>query len=77
MVEETTTSRTASTTTTTENEMGSENGRALSFYYMDVGSTNGTTHNGTSLEPNTKLILVNGMELKIGNSTLMIRLLGM
>ena len=77
MVEETTTSRTASTTTTTKNEMGSENGRALSFYYMDVGSTNGTTHNGTSLEPNTKLLLVNGMELKIGNSTLMIRLLGM
>ena len=55
-------------------ESGSGGGALLSFYYVDVGSTNGTMHNGTVLEPNTKLLLVNGMELKIGNSTLMIRL---
>ena len=39
---------------------------------MDVGSTNGTVYNAQNLVPNERLELVNGMELKVGNSVLRI-----
>jgi len=42
------------------------------YYYMDVGSTNGTVYNAQNLVPNERLELVNGMELKVGNSILRI-----
>ena len=49
-------------------------GGELKYYFIDVGSTNGTTYGdgGTQLEPNRRLALVDGMELKVGNSTLRI-----
>ena len=53
---------------------GSAVGGELKYYFIDVGSTNGTTYgeSGTQLEPNRRLALANGMELKVGNSTLRI-----
>ena len=42
------------------------------YYFMDVGSTNGTVYNAQNLVPNERLELVNGMELKVGNSVLRI-----
>lgn len=44
------------------------------FYFMDVGSTNGTTLTvgGDKVEPNVKIELFDGMELCVGNSTLKI-----
>jgi hypothetical protein len=42
------------------------------YYFVDVGSTNGTVHDGVPLVPNVRLSLVDGMELKIGNSILRI-----
>lgn len=42
------------------------------FYFIDVGSTNGTVYNGEPLKPNERLLLHNGMELKVGNSVLKI-----
>jgi len=40
------------------------------FYFVDVGSTNGSVYNGEQLEPNKRLLLEDGMELKVGNSML-------
>ena len=40
------------------------------YYYVDVGSTNGTIYNGLALVANVKLELKNGMEIKVGNSLL-------
>lgn len=40
------------------------------FYFVDVGSTNGSVYNGDPLEPNEKLLLEDGMEFKVGNSML-------
>ena len=48
------------------------NGGESKYYYMDVGSTNGTVYNAQNLVPNERLELVNGMELKVGNSVLRI-----
>lgn len=42
------------------------------YYYVDVGSTNGTIYNEVALVPNVKLELKNGMEIKVGNSLLRI-----
>jgi len=53
---------------TNNNSSGSES----KYYYMDVGSTNGTVYNAQNLVPNERLELVNGMELKVGNSVLRI-----
>ena len=47
-------------------------GRTTRYYFVDVGSTNGTVHDGAPLEPNVRLPLVDGMELKVGNSMLRI-----
>ena len=42
------------------------------FYYTDVGSTNGSTVGEVRLEPNVRVEIEEGMELRIGNSTLKI-----
>ncbi|KAL3771009.1 hypothetical protein ACHAW5_008636 [Stephanodiscus triporus] len=42
------------------------------YYFVDVGSTNGTVCDSAPLKPNVRLPLVNGMELKVGNSMLRI-----
>ncbi len=48
-------------------------GRPLTrYYFVDVGSTNGTVHDGALLVPNVRLTLADGMELKLGNSMLRI-----
>ena len=44
------------------------------FYFVDVGSTNGTFYNGVALEPHQRLLLTNDMELRVGNSVLKISL---
>ena len=44
----------------------------VKLYFIDVGSTNGTFYNGEQLEPNTRFLLREGMELRIGNSILKI-----
>ena len=44
------------------------------FYFVDVGSTNGTVYNGVALVPHQRLLLENGMELKVGNSVLKVLL---
>mmetsp|Transcript_18540 Transcript_18540/g.40134 ORF Transcript_18540/g.40134 Transcript_18540/m.40134 type:complete len:245 (+) Transcript_18540:119-853(+) len=49
-------------------------GAGPKFYFIDVGSTNGSVYNGVQLEPNDRLLLVDGMELKVGNSVLKIML---
>ena len=53
-------------------ELGGGSGNK--FYFMDVGSTNGTTLTvgGDKVEPNVKIELFDGMELCVGNSTLKI-----
>jgi pSer/pThr/pTyr-binding forkhead associated (FHA) protein len=40
------------------------------FYFVDVGSTNGSTLKGEMLEPEVKVQIVEGMEIKVGGSTL-------
>lgn len=40
------------------------------FYFVDVGSTNGSTLKGEMLEPEVKVKIVQGMEIKVGGSTL-------
>lgn len=45
-------------------------GHAPKFYFVDVGSTNGTTINGNSIGPESKVLLVDGLELKVGGSML-------
>ncbi len=42
------------------------------FYYTDVGSTNGSTVGEARLEANVRVEIEDGMELRIGNSTLKI-----
>lgn len=42
------------------------------FYFIDVGSTNGSVYDGEQLEPNDRLPLWSGMELKVGNSVMKI-----
>mmetsp|Transcript_3691 Transcript_3691/g.8145 ORF Transcript_3691/g.8145 Transcript_3691/m.8145 type:complete len:271 (-) Transcript_3691:298-1110(-) len=49
---------------------GDEEENRCKFYFVDVGSTNGTVYEGEQLEPNERLGLVNGTELKVGNSVL-------
>ena len=46
------------------------NNPRLLFYFVDVGSTNGTFYNGVALEPHQRLLLTNDMELRVGNSVL-------
>mmetsp|Transcript_42442 Transcript_42442/g.90296 ORF Transcript_42442/g.90296 Transcript_42442/m.90296 type:complete len:262 (-) Transcript_42442:207-992(-) len=50
--------------------LGGEGGGGPKFYFVDVGSTNGTVYKGEPLEPNVRLALENGTELKVGNSVL-------
>eukprot|EP00804_Cyclotella_cryptica_P019251 CCRYP_006141-RA/>CCRYP_006141-RA protein AED:0.05 eAED:0.05 QI:212/1/1/1/1/1/2/122/231 len=45
-------------------------GHAPKFYFVDVGSTNGTTMNGDLVEPESKVLLMEGLELKVGGSML-------
>jgi len=40
----------------------------LAFYFVDVGSTNGTQYKGDKLEANRQVRLHDGMELTLGNS---------
>ena len=46
-------------------------GEKIKFYFMDVGSTNGSTLNGEGVEPEpNKVLIEEGMEIKVGVSTL-------
>ena len=40
------------------------------FYFVDLGSTNGTFLNGETIEPESKVLLEEGLELKVGGSNL-------
>ena len=51
---------------------GGGGGGTTKFYFIDVGSTNGTVYKGEPLEPNFRLELQPGMELKVGNSIMKI-----
>ena len=51
---------------------GGGGGGITKFYFIDVGSTNGTVYKGEPLEPNFRLELQPGMELKVGNSIMKI-----
>ena len=43
----------------------------IKFYFMDVGSTNGSTLNGEAVEPEpNKMLIEEGMEIKVGVTTL-------
>lgn len=46
----------------------------LAFYFVDVGSTNGTQYKGERLEANRQVRLYDGMELILGNSVCRIAL---
>eukprot|EP00970_Alexandrium_tamarense_P004861 scaffold804_cov211-Alexandrium_tamarense.AAC.4 len=52
------------------NGSNSDGGSGAKFYFIDVGSTNGTTLNGELIEPETKILLTEGLELKAGGSNL-------
>eukprot|EP00956_Cyclotella_meneghiniana_P005860 scaffold7663_cov68-Cyclotella_meneghiniana.AAC.9 len=42
-------------------------GEKIKFYFMDVGSTNGSTLNGEAVEPEpNKVLIEEGMEIKVG-----------
>ena len=46
-------------------------GEKIKFYFMDVGSTNGSTLNGEAVEPEpNKVLIEEGMEIKVGVTTL-------
>jgi hypothetical protein len=44
--------------------------KEVKFYFVDVGSTNGSTLGGEMLEPEKKVLIEEGMEIKVGGSTL-------
>ncbi|KAL7525957.1 hypothetical protein ACHAWF_001581 [Thalassiosira exigua] len=50
--------------------LGGGGGDKPKFYFVDVGSTNGTVYEGEPLEPNKRLPLADGTELTVGNSEL-------
>lgn len=52
-----------------ENDYGSRRVQ-YKFYYTDVGSTNGTTVGEHRLEPNVRMEIEEGMEIRVGNSIL-------
>jgi len=43
-----------------------------SWFYVDLGSTNGSSHNGRALAPNDPIILKNGDKLMVGDTEIMI-----
>ena len=49
---------------------GNSTGRDVKFYFVDVGSTNGSSLDGEMLEPDVKVLIGEGMEIKVGMSTL-------
>lgn len=44
--------------------------REVKFYFMDVGSTNGSCLEGEMLVAEEKVLIAEGMEVKVGGSTL-------
>lgn len=48
----------------------SEAGRETKLYFVDVGSANGTTMYEDKVEPESMVLLVDGLELKVGKSTM-------
>ena len=59
---------------TNEDSNNGGNSGGYKFYFIDVGSTNGTIiyNHDKVLVPNERLLLSTGMELKVGNSVLKI-----
>lgn len=61
---------------TDDNNDGDDNdgvgggGVQYKFYYTDVGSTNGTTVGDVRLEPNVRMEIEEGVEVRVGNSIL-------
>ena len=53
-------------------ESNNNNSSEPKFYFVDVGSTNGTFYEEKLLQPETRLLLTEGMDLKVGNSNLKI-----
>lgn len=49
---------------------GNGSAKDVKFYFMDVGSTNGSSLDGSMLEPEVKVLIKEGMEIKVGMSTL-------
>lgn len=49
---------------------GNSTGRDVKFYFVDVGSTNGSSLDGEMLEPDVKVLIGEGTEIKVGMSTL-------
>lgn len=48
----------------------SEAGRYSKLFFVDVGSTNGTTIHEGKVEPKTEIWMGDGLELKVGKSTM-------
>ena len=57
-----------------DNDSSSNSGGGVQnkFYYTDVGSTNGSTVGEARLEPNVRIEIEEGMDLRVGNSALKI-----
>jgi len=56
-----------------DNDSSSNSGGVQNkFYYTDVGSTNGSTVGEARLEPNVRIEIEEGMDLRVGNSALKI-----
>lgn len=47
-----------------------EAGRETKLYFVDLGSANGTTMYDDKVEPESRVLLVDGLELKVGKSTM-------
>jgi len=65
------------TTNNTNTNESDGDGDGPTFYYVDVGSTNGTQIDGIECEPNVSYVLTTGMNILCGKTTLKITLLSL
>ena len=63
--------------TNTTNTAGDGNNDGPTFYFVDVGSTNGTQIDGYECEPNVSYVISTGMNILCGKTNLKVTLLSL